>query len=267
MAEKEEDKKGGIFGGRSSLKEDLKDISGDKRSTFADTWLGDLLGFDGKVGVQGPGLKESWQGARRGNPDLDPSDDDDLETLVTKATEVFQIGPSTRGGPRRYNDTPDGGPRRGRVTSDNTLDMISESGSGMDKFKDIGLPKPKITSESPEQPPESRLMKNSEFGMGVADVDTGVNAGKPTGLMGRPTKDEVTVIEQTGKTAIYGNIMQVLGSKSEAYKNLDTVLLEPDRFKRYTRLTKLIKDVQAAPPSSAKTNALDELYKMRDATR
>lgn len=52
---------GGIFGGGGRL----LDISEDGKTTFADTWLGDLLGFDGSLGVNGPNLKESWGGARR----------------------------------------------------------------------------------------------------------------------------------------------------------------------------------------------------------
>lgn len=65
MAKEPSKREGGIFGGKGSLKEDLQDISGDKKITFADTWLGDLFGFDGKAGVQGANLKESWYGARR----------------------------------------------------------------------------------------------------------------------------------------------------------------------------------------------------------
>ena len=58
-------RKGSIFGGESSIYSNLKDMSGDNKVSFADTWLGDLLGFDGESGVQGPSLKESWGGARR----------------------------------------------------------------------------------------------------------------------------------------------------------------------------------------------------------
>lgn len=47
----------------------LKDINKDGKVNFGDTWLGDALGFDGKVGIQKgrPGLKESLKGARRGS--------------------------------------------------------------------------------------------------------------------------------------------------------------------------------------------------------
>jgi len=59
--------KSGIFGGKSSMYEGLTDTSGDGRVTFADTWLGDLLGLDEDgFGVQGPKLAESRAGARRG---------------------------------------------------------------------------------------------------------------------------------------------------------------------------------------------------------
>ena len=108
MAEKDQEVKGGIFGGKGSLKEGLRDVSGDKRVTFADTWLGDLLGFDGDFGVQGAGLRESWFGARRDGPG-------------SKANKPNMSDAGT-GGPRR------GGPRRDLEIS---LEEISESGSGM----------------------------------------------------------------------------------------------------------------------------------------
>jgi outer membrane lipoprotein SlyB len=57
--------KSGIYGGQSSMYERLDDTSGDGRVSFADTWLGDLLGADGKAGVQGASLSESRAGARR----------------------------------------------------------------------------------------------------------------------------------------------------------------------------------------------------------
>lgn len=66
----------GIYGGQTSLYERLSDTGGggydasgnpigDGKVSFADTWLGDLLGADGKIGVQGEGLQASLGGARR----------------------------------------------------------------------------------------------------------------------------------------------------------------------------------------------------------
>ena len=63
----------GIFGGQRSLTEGLQDTSGDNQVSFADTFLGDLMGFDGgKVGIQATdkdgnklGLDASIGGKRR----------------------------------------------------------------------------------------------------------------------------------------------------------------------------------------------------------
>lgn len=57
---------GSIFGGEASLYSGLQDINDDGKISFADTWMGDLLGLDGKAGVQGPNLQDSRKGARRG---------------------------------------------------------------------------------------------------------------------------------------------------------------------------------------------------------
>ncbi len=42
------ERRGSIFGGESGLYENLSDTSGDGNVNFGDTWLGDLLGFDGQ---------------------------------------------------------------------------------------------------------------------------------------------------------------------------------------------------------------------------
>lgn len=60
-------RKGSIFGGEESLLGGLNDVNNDGTVNFGDTFVGDLLGFDGKFGVQGPGLKGSRTGDRRGN--------------------------------------------------------------------------------------------------------------------------------------------------------------------------------------------------------
>ena len=75
------ERKGSIFGGESSLFGNLKDtggeldkdgnVIGDGKVSFGDTWLGDLLGFDGKAGVQGDSLSKSFGGSRRTGGDDD----------------------------------------------------------------------------------------------------------------------------------------------------------------------------------------------------
>jgi hypothetical protein len=52
---------GGLMGGGGTLRDTNKDGS----VSFGDTALGDLLGFDGKVGLQGASISDSLAGARR----------------------------------------------------------------------------------------------------------------------------------------------------------------------------------------------------------
>ena len=69
----DEDSGSFLFGGQRSLTEGLQDTSGDNQVSFADTFLGDLMGFDGgKVGIQATdkdgnklGLDASIGGKRR----------------------------------------------------------------------------------------------------------------------------------------------------------------------------------------------------------
>lgn len=98
--------KSGIFGGESSLTENLIDSTGDDKSSFADTWLGDLLGFDGEGGVQGPSLEASRQGARRRDTDIDRftvegtgpqnNDDDDPFDWMTTTPDENRYGGSEK---------------------------------------------------------------------------------------------------------------------------------------------------------------------------
>lgn len=78
------EKKGSIFGGESSIFENLKDLDGDGKRSFGDTWLGDLLGFDGEAGIAegNPGLRDSFGGARRTGGG---SDDDGGTPVVASA--------------------------------------------------------------------------------------------------------------------------------------------------------------------------------------
>ena len=59
--------KSGIFGGESSLYENLESMNDPtQQGDFGDTWLGDLLGFDDNgFGVQGDSLADSLGGSRR----------------------------------------------------------------------------------------------------------------------------------------------------------------------------------------------------------
>ena len=105
------EKKGSIFGGESSLYDNLIDSDKTPGASFGDTWLGDLLGFDGESGVQGPGLKESWKGARRsgggskgGTGDGKPSSTEGIGGSSSGATEA-QVAAATEASQEANADT------------------------------------------------------------------------------------------------------------------------------------------------------------------
>jgi hypothetical protein len=79
-------RKGSIFGGESGLFEGLADLDGDGKKSFGDTWLGDLLGFDGEAGIKegNPGLRASFAGKRRTEKDDSSSE----ETAAAPETEL-----------------------------------------------------------------------------------------------------------------------------------------------------------------------------------
>ena len=100
------ERQGSIFGGESGLYENLKDLDGDGKRSFGDTWLGDLLGFDGEAGIAegNPGLRDSFGGARRtgggdddDTPVVTPSSNNDSDstptpTAVERAAASEDIG-------------------------------------------------------------------------------------------------------------------------------------------------------------------------------
>ena len=100
MAEKK--KKDPKFGGKRSL----KDTSGNKSIGFEDTYLGDLLGFDGKMGTKGkPGLLASLKGARRKKPGTATTTT--KKKTTKKKTEKEYSGRGTGAGGRRIRKAPE----------------------------------------------------------------------------------------------------------------------------------------------------------------
>lgn len=97
-------RKGSVFGGEESLLGGLNDTNNDGTVNFGDTFVGDLLGFDGKFGVQGKGLKDSWSGGRRGSTT-------NSTTGVTAATVAADAAAQSgsRGVSRGGGDGPSGG--------------------------------------------------------------------------------------------------------------------------------------------------------------
>jgi hypothetical protein len=68
MSDYRENNGRGIYGGGLNMYDGLTDVNQDGEINFGDTWFGDLIGRDGRPGVQGPTLRESREGARRSFP-------------------------------------------------------------------------------------------------------------------------------------------------------------------------------------------------------
>lgn len=163
---------GSVFGGEAGLYENLKDVSGDKKVTFADTWLGDLLGLDEQgPGVQGPGLKESRQGARR----------DTTATATTTRQPTREAVSPTAPAPTnviRYEDgTTNVNPNTGRVSSDPNA-RFNETGqvAGTGWSGQRTPPTPPATPPAPPPPPPSSSDSDND-----RDSNTDTNVGNYSG--------------------------------------------------------------------------------------
>jgi len=101
MAEKKK-KSPPKFGGKRAL----KDTSGDGKITFADTFLGDLLGFDGKAGTKGKaGLRKSLGGARRMKDGVETSKRPKARPKVVKK-KIIKAEPGRNTNPIPINKKP-----------------------------------------------------------------------------------------------------------------------------------------------------------------
>lgn len=89
---------GGLLGGGGTL----NDVNNDGKIDFGDTLLGDLLGFDGKGGVQGPDVGSSWNGARRtggtGKLSKDLGESGGYDGEAVSANEDYDFSPEFTAG-------------------------------------------------------------------------------------------------------------------------------------------------------------------------
>ena len=100
----------GIFGGGKSMKDGLVDTSGDGKTNFGDTYLGDLLGFDGSMGVDAKdedgntiGITESVGGGRR---DMTKKDTSPAPTTSTSSSNPAPAPTATSGSAPKVTTTP-----------------------------------------------------------------------------------------------------------------------------------------------------------------
>lgn len=159
-------RKGSIFGGEESFLDGLSDVNNDGKANFGDTFLGDLLGFDGKFGIQEgrPGLGGSWRGERRDATASTPN----VSAATVAADAAAKSG--NRGGGRGAPQGP---------TAAQAAMGVAESAIGLDAFGDaVAAP------QGPSAAQEAMGEAEAEIGI---DAFGGMNEG---GLIKRPKKNK-----------------------------------------------------------------------------
>lgn len=253
MAREPSERKGGIFGGRSRLREDLRDISGDEKINFADTWLGDFLGFDGKLGSQGPGLTESWRGARRGAA---PTREDAVRAYSAARQREYEAERELRevltGAPVHHVTVTPLVPGTGKTLDEILVQEVkSESPSAMTDGPTIGTPAVPVEDVSVSRPSlVERPSYGGYVGFGVSEPDTA------------PTIETATSYPMAAKVA------QLLGPNNPYVLNkLPEVLNTRLQVDGYNNINDLIRRIQDLPESQTQQEVLNELYIMRDKLR
>lgn len=259
---KEPNKRSGVFGGSSSMKKDLRDISGDEKVTFADTWLGDVLGFDGKLGTQGPSLRRSWFGARRDGPGSEAN----IPNLEDRTPDNLEQARPTRPVSRPGLRYPSAAAPDAEVPplvpgTDKTLDTILAqpiSGPSVgDIVPEVGDTAP--TMESPSTAP--------------SEASVGASADRPS-LVPRPmplpgvVDETAPTIEAATQYPIGQKLASILGPKSRYVTQvLPRVLQAKLTGGSQNDINGLVRQVQSLPDTQTKQEVLNELYKMRDSMR
>lgn len=260
MAE-EQERRGGFFGGRGSLREDLKDINQDEKRNFGDTWLGDLLGADGKFGVQGPGLRSSWFGARRDGPgseanlpNMEDLTEDDLKEIQTRRSMRSYYPESGGDGLRDPNPLGEVtyGPQNGRGRR-----RVVEAPQEANSAPQVGDTAP--TMGSPSVGPESVAL-----GSGTERVPL---VPRPQPLPGVVDENAPTISNATSYP-LASSLERLLGKNSPFVTQALPRILETQLTGgAQNDINNLYREVYSLPDSQTKAEVLNELGKMRDRIR
>lgn len=254
---REPERKGGIFGGRGSMREGLRDVSGDQRVGFADTWLGDFIGADGKAGVQGPGLRRSWFGARRDGPGSEAN----IPNLVDRVQDNLEATVVPTRNETTGATVPDVSvepfvPGTGK-TLDEILAQPVEGTPQSDVAPEVGDTAP--TMGTPSVPSES-----GSLGAGTEKVPL---VTRPAPLPGVVDENAPT-IETATSYPIAAKLGQILGPNSSYVTQvLPKVLQAKLTGGSQNDINGLVREVESLPDTQTKQEVLAELYKMRDSMR
>lgn len=271
MAREPNRRSGGIFGGRGSLREGLKDTSGNQRVGLEDTWLGDFIGLDGRIGAQGASLRQSWFGARRDGPgsaanipNTRPTErPSDLRRTGTTDDLELTYGPQNgRGG--RIPPQMTTGPRSRPVIGERELDYGPQNGRGGRRGTVQSDVAPQVGDTTPTMSMPS---------VPSADVPPTITTSAPS-LVTRPqplpgvVDDNAPTIETFSAYPIRAKLESLLGPKSSYVTQvLPRVIQTKLTGGGQNDINGLVREVQSLPDSPTKQEVLNELYKMRDSMR
>jgi hypothetical protein len=152
----------------------LQDVNNDNQVSFADTFLGDLLGMDGQGGVQGPGMRDSMSGARRQQAIamLQERGAPMTEQNVQRAMQMTDMGPGGGAESMRPQMRPDGvGPATAPVDPTvQTDDQMIDDGTTEDDMTDRG-----ITADAAMAATIAALVARAARGNRTPDADAARN--------------------------------------------------------------------------------------------
>lgn len=262
MAREPNERKGGVFGGRERLREDLRDISGDGKVGFEDTWLGDLLGADGKVGTQGPGLRRSWFGARRDGPGSAAN----LPNIADIPEEERRTPARTRNNESYYRESGGDGLR-----NPNPVDDLTTTGPARrSRVTGAGAPSRRMSDEQPSVMTDGPAIGTPDV---PADTLPSSTASNRPSIVQRPTipstpEDVRPTIETSTSYPLRAKLSTIIGPNSDFVKSiLPAAMDEVLTGGAQNNLNKLVSEVEGLPDTQTKQEVLDELYKMRDSIR
>lgn len=260
---KEPNKRSGVFGGRSSMREDLRDVSGDEKVTFADTWLGDVLGFDGKIGTQGPGLRRSWFGARRDGPGSKAN----IPNLEDRVRDNLELTQPTRPVSRPTSRLPSSA----AAPAVDTQPLVPGTDKTLDTILAQPISSPSVSDIAPEVGDTAPTMGSPSVGSEDASVGAATDkaplVSRPRPLPGVVDENAPT-IETATQYPIGKKVATLLGSKSRYVTQvLPRVLQTKLTGGGQNDINGLVRQIQSLPESETKQEVLNELYKMRDSMR
>ena len=179
----------------------LKDVNKDGKKNFGDTWLGDMLGADGKAGIQKgrPGLKASLKGARREDGKADTTAKKAKKEGNTTLSKLLDKKGETPGGKSKLLD------EKGKTPGGKSK-LLNEKGKTPGTAdKDTATKKIPARSKAENNPPENlrvdsgRLFKLKEYQREEKRLESLIKSAKDRGTLDRASEARLRTLRKKMK--------------------------------------------------------------------